>query len=108
MRQCVGENGGPEAGNVGAAEEQKDERRGEKDETRDGIKKMANGVEVAEALRERKAGSKQRIFGAQYLNHAACPADALTDVGGEVLGGEACSLRNVDVSRVPAGHLHAQ
>jgi hypothetical protein len=73
-----------------------------------GIEEMPNSVEVAEALRECEAGSKERIFGAQDLNHAARPADALADVGRELLGCEARCLRNIDVRRVPAGHLHAQ
>ena len=108
VRQCVGEDGGPEAGNVGVIEEQINERRGEKDEARHRVKKMAHGVEVAEPLGEFEAGRKERIFGAHDLDHAARPADALADVRGEALSGEAGSLRNVDVGRVPAGHLHAQ
>ena len=69
---------------------------------------MAHGVEVAKPLRKREPGSKERIVGAQNLDHAARPADALPDMGGEPLGGETGGLRNVDVGGVPAVHLHAQ
>src|ERR1700722_14661603 len=69
---------------------------------------MPDSVEVAEALRECEARSEERIFRAQDLNHAARPANALAYVRGKALGGEASSLRDVDVGRVPAGHLHAQ
>ena len=52
--------------------------------------------------------SEERIVGPQNLDHAACPANALADMRGEALGGEAGGLRNVDVGGVPAAHLHAQ
>src|ERR1700722_6792342 len=69
---------------------------------------MAHGVEVAEPLWEGQSGSEERIVGAQNLNHAARPANALANMRGETLGRESRRLRNVDVGRVPVIHLHAQ
>jgi len=70
VRQCVGQNGGPESRKDGVTEEQIDQRGSKKDETRHRVKEMAHGVEVAEALRKGEPGSKKRIVGAQDLNHA--------------------------------------
>ena len=108
VRQCVGQNGGPVAGNVGVIEKQIDQRRGEEDEARHRVEEMAHGVEVAEPLREGESGSEERIVGAQYLNHTARPANALADVRGEALRRESRGLRNIDVGRIPLMHLHAQ
>ncbi len=69
---------------------------------------MAHGVEVAKALWKLEAGSKERVLQAQNLDHSTRPADALADVSREAFGSQPRSLGNVDVSRVPAGHLHAQ
>ena len=102
VRQCVGQNGGPEAGNVGVTQEQIDQRRGKKNEARQRIEEVAHGVEVAEPLRQTEAGREERIISAQNLNHAACPANALAHVRGEALGRESGSLGNVDVGSVPA------
>ena len=52
VRQRVGQDGGPEAGNVGVIQEQINQRRGEKDEARHRVEEMRHGVEVAEPLRE--------------------------------------------------------
>ncbi len=108
MGKGVGENGGPVAGDVDAAEEKTDERRGEKDETRKSVEEVRHRVEVAETLREGEAAGEERIVDAHDLNHAASPANALPDVPAETVGGEAGCLRNVDVGGAPALGLHAQ
>ncbi len=69
---------------------------------------MRHGVEVAEPLREAQPGRKQRIVGAQDLNHPASPANSLPHVGRQPLSGQTSRLRDVDVRRVPAVRLHAQ
>ena len=51
VRQRVGEDGDPVAGNVGEAEDEVDERRGEEDEARQRVEEVRHRVEVAEALR---------------------------------------------------------
>ena len=108
MGKGVGEDGRPVAGNVGAAEDEIDQRRGEEDQARQRVEEVRHRVEVAEALRRLEPGSEERIVGAHDLDHAARPANALADVAAEALGGEAGGLRDVDVGGVPAVHLHAQ
>jgi hypothetical protein len=108
MRQRVSENRGPVAGHVGVREQQIDQRRGEEDQPRQRVEEVRHGVEVAEALGKAELGGEERIVGAQDLDHAARPADALADVGRKALGSQAGGLRDVDVGRVPAVGLHAQ
>jgi hypothetical protein len=69
---------------------------------------VRHGVEVAQPLCGLEAAGKERVVGAQDLDHAAGPADALLDVTAEALGGEAGGRRDVDIGGVPAVHLHAQ
>ncbi len=104
----VGEDGGPVAGDVGVSEDEIDEGGGEKDEAWEGVEEVGHGVEVAEALGGGEAAREEGVVGAHDLDHAAGPADALLDVSGEALGGEAGGLRDVDVGGVPAVHLHAE
>ncbi len=106
--QRVSKNCRPVAGDVAVIQQQVDQWRGQEDEPRNGVEKMRHRVEVAKPLRESKPRRKERIVGAQDLDHAARPADALADVRREPLGGQAGRLRNVDVGGAPSGHLHAQ
>ena len=108
VRQRVGQNGRPVSGHVGVVQQQIDQRRGQEDEARHRIKKVAHGVEVAKPLGKLEARRKERIVGAQNLDHAARPANALAHVRRKPLGGQPGRLGNVDVGRAPAVHLHAQ
>src|SRR3981189_76269 len=76
MREGVGEDGRPVAGNVGVAEDEIDQGRGEKDESRQSVEEVRHRVEVAEALRGAESSGEERIVDAHDLDHAAGPADA--------------------------------
>src|SRR5258708_31246379 len=102
MREGVGEDGGPVAGDVGVAEEEIDQGRGEKDQARQSGEEVGHGVEVAEPLRGAESGGEERIVGAHDLAHAAGPADALLDVSAAAFGVEARGLRRVFVCGGPA------
>ena len=80
MRERVGEDCCPVAGEIDVAEDEIDEGCGEKDEARKGIEEVRHRVEVAETLREAKASDEERVVDAHDLDHAARPADALSDV----------------------------
>ncbi len=108
VRQCVGQDGRPVPRDVGVIQQQVNQWRAEKDQPRNRVHEVRHRVEVAQPLRELQARRKQRIVGAQDLNHAASPANALSHVGRKALCGQACRLGNIDVGRAPAVHLHAQ
>src|ERR1035441_134562 len=108
MRQSVSQNGCPIAGNVGVIQEQKNQGRTEKDQPWNRIEEVAHRVEVTQPLRKLEPWSKKRIVGAQDLDHAPGPANALPNMGREPLRGQPRSLGNVDIRRTPALHLHAQ
>ncbi len=108
VRQGIGEDRHPVAGDDGESEEHVGQRRHQEDEARHGVEEVGHRVEVAEALGPLQAAGEERVVDAQDLDHAARPADALADVGGEGLGGQPGGLRDVDVGGVPAQLLHAQ
>ena len=85
-----------------------DQRRGQEDQPRKRVEKVRHRVEVAEPLRRLQSLGKERVVRAHDLDHAAGPADALLDVSAEALRRQSGRLRDVDVGRVPAIHLHAQ
>src|SRR6185312_7835619 len=88
------------------AEKQVDKRNSKKNEARNRKQKMRCRIKVTQPLRKRESGSKKRILDAQNLRHAACPANALADVGGKAFRGQARGLRDINVRSVPAALLH--
>jgi hypothetical protein len=85
VRQRVGEDGEPVAGDYAASEEHIGQRRAEK---------------VAEPLGPLQAAGEEGIVGAQDLDHAGGPADALSDAGGEGLGDETGGLWDIEIGGV--------
>ena len=81
VREGIDQNGYPVAWNDGAPEQQVGQGRAQKDEARHRIQKVGHGVEVAQPLRKPELTAEQGIVGAQDLDHAAGPANALADVG---------------------------
>src|ERR1700739_1516037 len=85
-----------------------DQRDSQKDQAGNGEEKMRCSVEIAQPLRERKPGGKQRVLEAQDLRHAAGPADALANMSGETLSGESGGQRNIQERSIPTVALHAE
>src|SRR6185437_889869 len=108
MRSGVGQHRPGIAVNIYFAEKQEDQRDSEENKAWDGEQKMSGGIEVAKPLGKLQSGAEQGILDAQDLGHAAGPANALADVRGQALGGQARCLGNVNVCGVPAPALHAQ
>jgi hypothetical protein len=104
----VREDRRPVSRHVGLAEDQIDQRRGQKDQPRQRIQKVRHRIEVAKPLRRRKPARKQRILDPQNLHHAPSPADALLHMAAQTLRRKPRRLRNIDVRRIPAVHLHPQ
>ena len=88
MRQHVGKDGRCRRVDHVGAEKHVGQGRHQKDDARQTVEKVQHGVKKAEPLRQRKAPAQQGIVQPENLNHAARPADALSDVRGEVVGGK--------------------
>ena len=72
------------------------------------MQKVQHGVEKAQALRQGEAAPQKRIIQAENLNHAAGPADALPDVGGERIGCEPRGKRRFRKDGIPAAAVKFQ
>src|SRR3981081_3305664 len=105
MWQSEGQDRCPVAGEIRQAEDEIEQRRGEKNDARNTVEIVKRGVEVAEALRDAEAAAEQRVVSTQDRCHATGPTNALADVAGEGFGGEPGCLSDVDVGGIPAGTL---
>ena len=108
MRQSIRQNRRPVARNVGVVEKQKDQRRAQKYQPWHRIQKVRHRVEIAKPLRKPQPRRKQRIIRAQNLDHPSCPPNPLPHMRRQPLSRQSRRLRNVDVRRRPAIHLHPQ
>ena len=89
-------------------EDQVERRRQQVDDAWDAEEEVAGGDGVVDALGEPEPTLEQREVEAQDLRHATRPANALTHVEGEALGGETRRLREVEVDALPAAGVHLQ
>src|SRR5579862_5065105 len=108
MGKRICEDGNPVARNDRSPQEKIDKRSTEEHHTRHRIQEVYHRVEVTKPLRELQSWTEERIIRTQNLNHPAGPANALTDVRGQALGGQPGCLWNVDVGGVVPAPLHAQ
>ncbi|MNF92820.1 hypothetical protein D3C84_754760 [compost metagenome] len=89
-------------------QQQERQRRGEEDQPRQPGQEVQHGVGVAQALEQAQALAQQRVVHAEDLHHAAGPANTLTHMGRQAVGGQAGRQRDAHVRRVPAGAVQAQ
>ncbi len=108
VRQSVSQNRNPVARHICESEDQINQRRSQKNQTRQRIQKVRHRVEIAKPLRQRQVRRKQRILDPQNLNHPPRPPDALLHMRRQPLRRQSRRLRNIDVRRVPPAYLHAQ
>ena len=108
VRQYVEQNHQRRGVNDVGVQQQKGQRRSEEHDPRQPHQKVHHGVGVANTLEEGQAFAQQRVVGAENLHHAPCPADPLADMGRQAFSGQAGSLGDAQVGRVPAVAMQAQ
>ena len=108
VRQCIGQNHRAVGLEHLRAKEQVGQRRRHENQSRQAIEKVQHRVDVAQPLAQRQAAPEQGVVDAEDLRHATCPADALTDVRRQALGGQPGGLRDAKIGGVVALATHLQ
>ena len=108
VRNHVGENGRCRGVDDVDVKEHIGQGREQKDDARQPVQEVNHGVHEAQALGQGEALFQQRVVQAENLDHAAGPADALTDVRRKRFGRKARSQRLGDAGRLPAAAVELE